>query len=483
MRIIIIGAGPGGYETALEAAGRGIEVVLIESGNVGGTCLNEGCIPTKTLYRSAEALAEARRAAEFGIVYGSNEAVVDFSRVMQRKQEVVAQLRGGVETLLHNKLITLVHGKATLTGAHSVVVHSTSALTPDEASGTAEEQAAESTEYTGDCIIIATGSVSASLPIPGADLPQVLSSGKMLDIDHVPERLCIIGAGVIGLEFASIFNSFGSKVTVLEYCKQILPRFDTDLAKRLKQSLSKSGIEIITSAAVQSISASAEGDGVQAEYALETRKGKEVKTVEADTVLMAVGRRPAVEGLGLEAAGVEYTPKGITVNDFMQTNVPSIYAIGDVNGRCMLAHAATYQGLKALNHICGEEDSINLSIVPSVVFTMPEAATVGLTEQDCEQQGIACRLLKSFFRSNGKAVSMGETDGFVKMIVAKEPADTDAGGKIPAGKILGCHLFGPHAADLIAEVTALIQCGATLADLKSLIHAHPTFSEVFHALS
>lgn len=496
MRLIIIGAGPGGYETALEAAGRGIEVVLIESGEVGGTCLNEGCIPTKTLCRSAEVLAEARKAGEFGVLCG--EPSLDFERVMARKQAVVEQLRGGVETLLHNKLITLVRGRAAMSGPHSVTV---SVVTPVDAvaDGEGVDQAGlegETTEYTGDFIIIATGSTSAVLPIPGVNLPGVITSRELLDIDHLPANLCIIGAGVIGLEFASIFNSFGSKVTVLEYCKQILPRFDTDLAKRLKQSLSKSGIEIITSASVREISAAAGASGISSSagaltvsYALESKAGTTVNDVTADTVLMAVGRRPSTASLALEAAGVEYGPKGIVVNEFMQTNVPSIYAIGDVNGRCMLAHAATAQGTKALNHICNTalsgwrgtdktalqggicSDKIDLSIIPSAVFTMPEAATVGLTEQDCEHKGIRCRCLKSFYRSNGKAVSLGETDGFVKMIVA---SDTE--------EILGCHLFGPHASDLIAEITALINCGATLTNLRSIIHAHPTLSEVLSAL-
>ncbi len=449
MKIIIVGAGPGGYETAVEAAKRGISVVLIEKCEVGGTCLNEGCIPTKVFCRSAEMLREIHRADEFGI--GCQGVVtVDFAKVRERKETVTRQLRSGVETLLNHKLITLVYGNAVLKDAHTVIVSDDNGVT---------------TECTGDYVILATGSVSATLPIEGADIDGVLTSKELLDIDHIPQRLCIIGAGVIGLEFASVFNAFGSKVTVLEYCKQILPRFDSDLAKRLKQSLSKSGIEIITQASVQGI---CRQDCLEVKYLLKD----ELKSVQADTVLMAVGRKPRVEDLGLNDAGVEYSPKGIAVDENMQTSVPGIYAIGDVNGKCMLAHAAIYQGIRALNHICGVADTVDLSVVPSVVFTRPEAAAVGLTEEDCAQKGIDYKCLKSFFRANGKALCLGETDGFVKLIVANDPDQS----------ILGCHLFGPHAADLISEIAALIHCRATLADLRDTIHSHPTLSEVFHAL-
>ncbi len=515
MKIIIIGAGPGGYETAVEAAKRDIEVVLIERGEVGGTCLNEGCIPTKTLCRSAALLSDVKRAGEFGISLGGASAqdpasgqegrpVADFAKVQERKNAVVAQLRSGVESLLRGPRITLVHGSAQITGPHTVKVtgphtvkvtgpaESDAAECPDSEDGVCTkgdeslengEKGALTQEYTADHIIIATGSHSASLPIPGADLPGVLNSTQMLRIDHVPQRLCIIGAGVIGLEFACIFNSFGSSVTVLEYCPQILPNFDADLAKRLKQSLSKSGVSIITKAAVQRVSRAdsiaGESDGgnghgaLKVEYAL-----KDVPmSVEADTVLMAVGRRPNVEGLGLESVGVQYSARGIVVDDFMRTSVPSIHAIGDVNGRCMLAHAATYQGLKALNNICYFPDRIDLSLVPAVVFTSPEAASVGLTEQQCTERGIDFTSLKSFFRANGKAVSQGETDGFIKVLVATEGSD------FTPGQILGCHMFGPHASDLIAEMTALIHCRATILDLKSIIHAHPTLAEAFHNLA
>lgn len=451
MRIIIIGAGPGGYETALLAADRGVEVTLIEADHVGGTCLNEGCIPTKAFCKNAEVLDGLKEAETFGVTglsYG-----FDFNAVVTRKNQVVEQLRSGVEGLLGHKNITLVHGKASFKDARTVVV--------------------DTSEYTADYIIIATGSVSASLPVPGADLPGILTSREILDIQEVPERLCVIGGGVIGLEFASIFRSFGSEVTVLEYCKDILPRFDTDLAKRLKQSLCKRGIEIITQAQVTAIS-----PAYRVTY---LRKNKE-ETVEADKVLMAVGRKANFAGLNLEAAGVETTRRGVAVNEVMQTNIPHIYAIGDVNGLMMLAHAATFQGIVALDHIMGVENNVDLSVMPAAVFTSPEAAFVGMTEDECKEAGIPVKCLKSFFRANGKAVTMGETDGFCKILVASEPKEgaEPVPGHVP-GRVLGCHLYGSHASDIVQEACALITRKATIEEFAGVIHTHPTLTEVLQS--
>ena len=458
MKIIIIGAGPGGYETALLAAKRGVEVVLVEAGPVGGTCLNEGCIPTKAFCKNAEVLDGLKEAEAFGI--GDLSYDFDFKAVIARKNGVVEQLRSGVEGLLAHKNITLARGKAQFKDAHTVVV-----------SGDADDSVQE---YSADYIIIATGSVSASLPVPGADLPGILTSREILDIDEVPQRLCVIGGGVIGLEFASIFRSFGSEVTVVEYCKDILPRFDSDLAKRLKQSLGKRGIEITTQAQVLSI---AEAEG---EYTVTySRKGKE-ETVAADKVLMAVGRRANVASLNLSDAGIEFTPRGIVVNDVMQTNVPHIYAVGDVNGKMMLAHAATFQGIVALDHIMGVENHIDLSVMPAAVFTSPEAASVGMTEDECKDAGIPVKCLKSFFRANGKAVTMGETDGFCKVVVAAAPKD----GCEPVyeeGRVLGCHLYGPHASDIVQEACAMITRRASLDEFRDVIHTHPTLTEVLQS--
>ena len=459
MKIIIIGAGPGGYETALLAAKRGVEVVLIESGHVGGTCLNEGCIPTKAFCKNAEVLDSLREAETFGVIdltYG-----FDFKAVAARKNAVVEQLRGGVEGLLGHKLITLVRGKASFKDVHTVTV---------------DEQ-----DYVADYIIIATGSVSASLPIPGADLPGILTSREILDLDQVPQRLCVIGGGVIGLEFASVFRSFGSEVTVLEYFKEILPRFDSDLSKRLKQSLGKRGIEICTQAQVTGIqvfrSVKDDCDVYQVTF---NRKGKE-ESIEADKVLMAVGRKANVDSLNLADIGIEYTPRGIVVDDkTMQTNIPHIYAVGDINGKMMLAHAATFQGIVALDHIMGVDNGIDLSVMPAAVFTSPEAASVGMTEEDCKAAGVPVKCLKSFFRANGKAVTMGETDGFCKLIVAVEPKE-GSGTPYEPGRILGCHLYGPHASDIVQEACALITQKATLAQFENIIHTHPTLTEVLQS--
>ena len=485
MKIIIIGAGPGGYETALLAAKRGVEVVLVEAGPVGGTCLNEGCIPTKSFCKNAEVLDGLKESADFGIADLSY--TFDFSSVVQRKNVVVEQLRGGVEGLLAHKNITLVRGKASFKDAHTVVVTSVENTASDNSGIHAEVTSAPSdslstTEYAADYIIIATGSVSASLPIPGADLPGILTSKEILDIQEVPKRLCVIGGGVIGLEFASVFRSFGSEVTVLEYCKDILPRFDTDLAKRLKQSLAKRGIDIITQAQVTSIALEMspsvmDGECEASSYQINfTRKGKE-ETVIADKVLMAVGRRANVNSLNLADAGVEFTPRGVVVNENMQTNVSHIYAIGDINGQMMLAHAAIFQGIVALDHIMGVANNVDLAVMPAAVFTSPEAASVGKTEDECKDAGIPVKCLKSFFRANGKAVTMGETDGFCKIVVAAEPKEgTDS--PYEPGRILGCHMYGPHSSDIIQEACALISRKATLEEFQSIIHTHPTLTEV-----
>ena len=505
MKIIIIGAGPGGYETALLAAKRGVEVVLIEAGHVGGTCLNEGCIPTKTFCKNAEVLDGLKEAEAFGVTdlsYG-----FDFKAVTARKNAVVEQLRGGVEGLLGHKLITLVRGKASFKDAHTVLV------TPVDPSHHCEEQTlsghsdeqcdvATSTEYTADYIIIATGSTSASLPVPGADLPGILTSREILDLQEVPKSLCVIGGGVIGLEFASIFRSFGSEVTVLEYCKDILPRFDTDLAKRLKQSLCKRGINIETQAQVTGVEilrcakddrgfakddrgcAQGEKEIYQVNY---IRKGKE-ESVQADKVLMAVGRRANLDSMNYLDIGLECTRRGISVNENMQTNIPHIYAVGDVNGKMMLAHAATFQGIVALDHIMGVTNEIDLSVMPAAVFTSPEAASVGFTEDECKEKGIPVKCLKSFFRANGKAVTMGETDGFCKIVVAAEPKSGPLDAKatlgpseFEPGRVLGCHLYGPHASDIVQEACAMITRKATLEEFQSIIHTHPTLTEVLQS--
>ena len=441
--IIIIGAGPGGYETAVAAAKGGKSVTLFNGDRLGGTCLNEGCIPTKCLCRNAEVVGTLREADTFGI--DDFTFTLDYTQVVARKDTVVGQLRDGIAMLLKSAKVNVVNAMASFKDAHTVV--------------------ADGVEYTADDIIIATGSDSRSLPIEGHDLDCVKDSTAMLSMDYIPESLTIIGGGVIGLEFASIFASFGSKVTVIEFMKQILPPFDSDIAKRLKQSLSKRGIKIITSAAAKKIERTDDGI-ITVTY---ESKGKE-ESVSSSDLLMAVGRAPRVAGLNLEAAGVEYSTKGIPVDDAMRTNVDHIYAIGDVNARMMLAHVATFQGFRALNTIAGREDDIRFDIVPSAVFTVPECGMVGMTEEQCKAQGLEIMVGQSFFRANGKALTMAEPDGICKLIFRKED-----------GLLIGAHIMGVEAADLAQQCADMMNSGATRHSMEQIIFSHPSVSEVIMA--
>ena len=437
--IIIIGAGPGGYETAADAAAHGLTVAIVERDQMGGTCLNRGCIPTKALCRNAEVINLMRESEVWGVKTGEME--FDYAPVFERKEAVVKQLREGVEMLMGSPGITAIKGEAVLKDANTVVVNGE--------------------EYSAKNIIIATGSAPRGLPIEGADL--AMTSDDILAMETLPKSLCIVGGGVIGMEFAAVFSTFGVEVTVIEYCKEILPPFDKDVAKRLKTVLSKRGIKIITSAAVNGISQGENGMTVTYEL-----KGKP-QSVTCEKVLMSVGRQPVLPQ-GLDAVGVTVGRRGIEVDDNMMTNVKGVYAIGDVNGRMMLAHAASAQGQRALHAIMGKADDIKLDIVPSAVFTVPELAMVGLTEEQCAEKGLDVTVKKSFFRSNGKAVAMNETDGLLKMIV-------DNGTR----QIVGCHICGAHAADLIQEVVTAMNAGATVDLLARSIHGHPTLSEVMLA--
>lgn len=443
--LIIIGGGPGGYETALEAAHKGLSVTLFEAAKLGGTCLNVGCIPTKCLCRNAEVVSQFKDSEGFGIE--DFTFTVNFDTVMARKNTVVDTLRQGVEGMLQRAKVNVVNAHASFKDAKTVV--------------------ADGQEYTADNIIIATGSVSRSLPIEGAGMECVMDSTDLLSIDHIPESLTIIGGGVIGMEFASIFSALGSKVTVIEFMKQILPPFDADIAKRLKQALSKKGIEIITSAAAKRIEQT-EDYRIRVTY---EAKGKEAEVISTD-LLMAVGRAPRLEGLGLENAGVDYSPKGIKVDEMMRTNVPGIYAIGDCNGRMMLAHVASYQGKRALNVIEGKEDDIDFSVVPSAVFTTPECGMVGLTEAQCKEKGMEIRIGQSFFRANGKALALGEPDGLVKLIFDAQ-----------TGQLLGAHIMGVQAADLAQQCADLMAMpeGVNIGQMQQIIFGHPTVSEVLSA--
>ena len=420
--LLIIGSGPGGYRAAGYAARNGLSVVVAERDQAGGTCLNAGCIPTKCLAHDASA------------------APSDFASAMERKALVTQQLRTGVEQLLSAPGITLVRGQAAFTDEHTVTIGDTT--------------------VEADNIIIATGSESRMPSITGIDNPRVITSTEALQLQSLPETMVIVGAGVIGMEFASILARFGSKVTVIEYLKECLPMFDKDIAKRLRKAIEKQGVTFFMDSAVSEIT-----DG---EVIFKSNKtGAETRLPCAGApVLIATGRKPSVEGLNLEAAVVDYDAKGIKTDDCLRTSQPHIYAIGDVTGKQMLAHAATAMGFRAVNTILGKSDKIRLDIMPSAVFTYPEAATVGLSEDACKQLGKPCKCLKGYYRANGKALAIAEPEGMVKIT-----ADTD-------GTILGCTAYGAHSADMVQEIAALMNCNATTDDLASVIHIHPTLSEI-----
>ena len=396
--LIIIGAGPGGYRAAEYAAKQGLKVAIFEGSEVGGTCLNVGCIPTKTYVHSAT-----------------------FEEARERMAAVVSQLRQGVEGILSHPNITLVREKGVFTDAHTVG------------------------DYTADKIIIATGSETKWLPIKGVDTdPRVVDSTGLLQLDTLPKRLAIIGAGVIGMEFASVFNRFGSEVTVIEYLKECLPALDSDISKRLRKYIEKQGITFKMKTAVENIA-----------------------DIDADVVLMATGRKSRVQA-DFAYAGIEYDErKGITVDGNFKTTVNGIYAIGDVNGKQMLAHAAEMQAVHAVNHILGKKDAIRFDIMPVAIFTTPEAACVGPTEDQLKEQGCTYECRKAFWRANGKAMTMNETEGMLKLF--SEP---------DAGRILGCHAFGAHSADIIQEVSSLMCRDTTVAQLRDMVHIHPTLGEI-----
>ena len=409
--LIIIGAGPGGYRAAEYAAKQGLKVVVFEGDEVGGTCLNVGCIPTKTYVHSAT-----------------------FDEARERMAAVVPQLRQGVEGILSNPNITLVREKARFVDAHTV-----------EASPSGEV-------WRGVNIIIATGSETKMIPVQGLDDPRLVDSTGLLALESLPKRLCIIGAGVIGMEFASAFQRFGSDVTVIEFLKECLPALDSDIAKRLRKTLEKKGITFKMKTAVQNLA-----------------------DIDADVILMATGRKPRTEGLNLEALGVTLAPNGaIPVNENYQlstlnSQLSTVYAIGDVNGRQMLAHAAEMQAIRAVNHIIGKKDGIRFDVMPAAIFTSPEAACVGPSEDQLKERGIAYTCRKSFWRANGKALAMGEAEGLLKLFVGSD------------GLILGCHAYGAHSADIIQEVSVLMCKDTTVGELADMVHIHPTLSEILLA--
>lgn len=407
--LIIIGAGPGGYRAAEYAAKQGLQVVIIEQDEVGGTCLNRGCIPTKTYVHAAS-----------------------FDEARERIGQVVPLLRSGVEGILAHPNITLMRGTASFLDSQTVNVCRDSVVAKN--------------------IIIATGSSAKLLPLPDINDPRLVTSTELLQCPTLPKRLAIIGAGVIGMEFASVFHRFGSEVTVIEYLKECLPMVDSDIAKRLRKLLEKRGIKFQMKTAVQSLA-----------------------DIDADMILMATGRKANTEGLNLSAAGITPAPNGtIPTNDNFScvgcdSVAATLYAIGDVNGKQMLAHAAEMQAIRAVNHILGKTDGIRFDIMPAAIFTEPEAACVGPSEDQLKADAVDYICKKSFWRANGKAQAMNETEGMLKLFADQQE------------RIIGSHAYGAHAADIVQEVSVLMCKDTTLTELRDMIHIHPTLSEILKA--
>lgn len=429
--LIIIGGGPGGYPAAQIAAAKGLNVVLIERDRLGGTCLNRGCIPTKAMTRVAEVAMTVTDAADYGVETVGCPVSIDYQRATRHRDEVVTAMREGLASTMAN--VNIVIGEA--------VVDSTEPPTVTAAG----------TTFTAPRLIVATGAAPARLPIEGADL--ALTSDDLTTGSTLPESLVVIGGGVIGLEFASIFNALGSKVTIVEFLPEILPPCDAEIAKRLRTALKRRGIDIITDAAVTALR-----PGMEIDY---QRRGK-TATLQAEAVLMAVGRRAVVpRGLNVELnhnGSIKVDP------ETFETSAKGVYAVGDVNGICQLAHAATAQA----ERVMGRET--DLSVIPSAVFTSPEVAMVGKTEKQALESGHDITVGKAMFRSNGKAQAMGETDGLVKVIVDR---DNDL--------LLGAFIVGPHAADLIEELSLAMSSRLPVREILSSVHAHPTLSETVTA--
>ncbi len=442
--IVIIRGGPGGYVAAIKAAQLGGKVTLVEKEELGGTCLNWGCMPTKALLHGVEILESVEAGKEFGVQVEGLK--VDFAKMSVRKDRAVKILVSGVAGLMKANGVEVIKGTATLLSRGTVQV-------ADEKNQTGSFQARK--------IILATGSVSAPLPIPGAQLPGVIDSTGALKLTRVPESMVLIGAGPIGLEFGTIFSALGAKVTILELLPQILPSEDEEIASALEKSLRNFKIKILTGAQVKGIE---ETGGGKLKVSAVTGEGE--KTFEAEVVLVAVGRKPNLEGLGLQEAGVRFGKKGIEVNSRMETSVPGIYAVGDVTGQWLLAHFAFAQGEVAAENALGHEAELDSRAVPRCVYTLPEVASVGLTEKEAREKGYDIKVGKFPFSANGKATVLGERTGFVKIV-----------SEVKYGEILGMNIFGPHATDLIGEAVLAMTLEGTAEDIARAIHPHPTLTE------
>lgn len=443
--IVIIGGGPGGYVCAIRAAQLGANVCVIEKDSLGGTCLNRGCIPTKALYRNAEIINTLKRGNEFGINISSFD--INIEQIHKRKQAVVDTLVSGVDALLKANGVEVIKGIASIKDKNTVIVNL---------------EDGNFKEITCSNIVIASGSKTFIPPIPGAELEGIYTSEDILNFENIPENLVIVGGGVIGMEFACIFSSLGSKVTVMEFLPNILAQVDTDLTKRLLPSLKKRGITVNTNTKVTKIEKNNEGFIVYGE-------GKKGETkAEAQKVLISIGRTPEFSKSNLEELRIGYDKKGIKVDENYETNLKGVYAIGDVNGTSMLAHAASHQGIVVAEKIMGIINNNHNNIVPGCIFIFPEISYVGITEDEAKTLGISYKVSKFMFGANGKALTIGEPEGMVKVIASSED-----------NTIIGVHIMGAHASDLIHEGALAVSNKMRVEDIKNTIHAHPTLSECF----
>ncbi|MGQ9571629.1 MAG: dihydrolipoyl dehydrogenase [Dehalococcoidia bacterium] len=437
--VAVIGGGPAGYVAAIRAAQLGARVALVEKDRLGGTCLHRGCIPTKALLRSAEALLESRAATPVGVTV--KDAAIDFSAMMAWKERAVAQQADELEKLIAWRKIAVFRGEGRLARPGSIKIGN-------------ELLAARK-------IIIATGSSPTRLPIPGASLPGVLTSDDILELKALPKSLAVIGAGVVGCEFASIFSALGTRVTILELLPRILPGVDEEIARRFHQSLRSQGLTIHTNARLQEIRADDE------RLRLLFRLGEEPQEVAADKVLMAVGRRPCSDDL--EEAGLALKDGSVAVNERLETSAENVYAAGDLVGPYMLAYVASYQGIIAAENALGGRRQADYRAVPFCVHTLPEIASVGLSEEDARAQSLSCKVSRFPFSAAARAHLLAQPSGMVKLICEE-----------PSGRLLGVHILGPRATDLIAEATLALRLGATAQDLAHTMHAHPTLSEAIY---
>lgn len=442
--VVVIGGGPGGYVCAIRAAQLGFKVACVEKrGTLGGTCLNVGCIPSKALLAASEKFEEAAHGlAKFGIKVGGVE--LDLPGMLAHKDKVVKDNVGGIEFLFKKNKVTWLKGAGKITAPSTVEVDGVGTVTASKA------------------IVIATGSDVTPLPGIAIDEKRVVSSTGALSLPEVPKHLVVIGGGVIGLELGSVWGRLGAKVTVVEYLDRVLPTMDNELSKQAQRIFAKQGMDFKLSTKVTGASMTETGVALTVEPAA----GGEAQTIEADTVLVAIGRRPYTEGLGLEAVGVELDRGRVKIDHHFQTNVPGIYAIGDVVEGPMLAHKAEEEGVALAEQLAGQKSHVNHDLVPGVVYTWPEVAAVGKTEEQLKAAGVAYKTGKFPFTANGRARAGGNTDGFVKIL---SDASTD--------QVLGVHMIGPNVSEMIGELVLAMEFSASAEDVARTCHAHPTLSE------